>query len=96
MLYAAYDRLEQNLTLGADYSIGKLGGELTFSAGANRSRRHIESRHPNSLETEMFSALPHGGSEPWADRAKLKESRIAYNQSSQLARWGRNTPDIFR
>lgn len=37
-----------------------------------------------------------GREEPEAGRAELNKSRIAYNQSSQLARWDRNTPGIFR
>ena len=45
-------------------SMDTKGGLPTFAASANRSSCSVESRHPHLLETEMFAALPQGGSEP--------------------------------
>jgi hypothetical protein len=41
-----------------------MGGKCEFAAGANLTNRNAESRHPYSLESEIFSAPPQVGSEP--------------------------------
>jgi hypothetical protein len=43
---------------------GEIGGNRTSSAKKARLSQNVESRHPHSIYTEIFSVLPQGGLEP--------------------------------
>ncbi len=48
-------------------ALDRKGGKRTFSAGANRSKRTAESRHPHSLKTGKLTATPQARFKPEAD-----------------------------